>query len=483
MDLITKYRNKKILIFGFGREGESSLSFFRSLFPNKVVGVYDKKNYQSLSSTAQKFIKDNPKIKFYSGEDYKQIIKNYDVIIRSPGINPSLILSKKERDSKQIEVTSQTKIFFQNTTSTIIGVTGTKGKSTTASLIFRILQLDTKDQSVKLVGNINKPVLSEALRSKTSFGDSRKTYVYELSSHQLCDLEKSPHIAIILNLFPDHLDYFKNFEEYKKAKTNILRHQSDKDILIYNADEVNLLEVIKKSPAQKFSYSLYSRKVNCFLANDSFYFSKKGNGVIEDSEKILNIKEVSLLGQFNFQNIMPAIITAKIMGRETKLIKARIQSFKPLPHHLFFVQRSKGIDFYNDSIATVPQATIAGLKALGNSVETLIIGGSSKELEMQQLSNYLFENSSVKTLLLFAPTGIDIREKLIQQKEANPEKKIPQMFNVKSMEEAVRLAYKYTDKKKICLLSPASASFNLFKNYKDRGNVFMALVKKIGDER
>jgi UDP-N-acetylmuramoylalanine--D-glutamate ligase len=483
MNLITKYRNKEILIFGLGKEGESSLRFFRSLFPNKIIGAYDKKEYQSLSLEIKDFIAKDQKIKFYSGENYEQLINNYDVIIRSPGINPQLVASLKERSNKEIEITSQTKIFFQNTLATIIGVTGTKGKSTTTSLIFQILQLGKGNQVVKLVGNIDRPVLSEIPFDGSSIGDFQEIYVYELSSHQLYDLRKSPDIAIILNLFPDHLDYFGNFKNYKEAKENIIRHQTVKDILIYNADEESLLEMVEKSPAQKFSYSLSSLKANCFLTNDSFYFSKEGDGIINSSEKILDVKEVPLLGQFNFQNIMPSIIVAKIMGKETNLIKAAIRKFKPLPHHLAFVGNYQGINFYDDSIATIPPATIAALKAMGDSVETLIIGGSDKGLEVKQLRDYIIKESSIKTMLLFAPTGDDIQKSLVEQKKVNPRNKIPQMFKVKSMEEAVKLAYKYTAKGKICLLSPASASFNLFKNYKERGDIFIALVKKIGDEK
>ena len=483
MNLVAKYRDKEILIFGLGKEGESSLRFFRSLFPNKIIGAYDKKEYQSLSLEIQDFIVKDQKIKFYSGENYEQLINNYDVIVRSPGINPRLVASLKEKSNKEIEITSQTKIFFQNTLATIIGVTGTKGKSTTTSLIFQILQLGKGNQVVKLAGNIDRPVLSEAFFDGSSIGGFQEIYVSELSSHQLYDLRKSPDIAIILNLFPDHLDYFDNFKNYKEAKENIIRYQTAKDILIYNADEESLLEMVKKSPAQKFSYSLSSLKANCFLVNNNFYFSKEGDGIVDSSEKILDVKEVPLLGQFNFQNIMPSIIVAKIMGKETDLIKAAIREFKPLPHRLAFVGNYQGINFYNDSIATVPPATIAALKAMGDSVETLIIGGSDKGLEMKQLRDYIIRESSIKTLLLFAPTGDDIQKSLVGQKKINPRNRIPQMFKVKSMEEAVKLAYKHTAKDKTCLLSPASASFNLFKNYKERGDIFIALVKKIGDEK
>ncbi len=482
MDLVSKYRDKEILILGLGREGESSLRFFRSLFPNKIIGAYDKREYQSLLSTVQDFITKDPKIKFYSGEDYEQLINNYDVIVRSPGISPRLVASLKEKSNKEIEITSQTKIFFQNTLATIIGVTGTKGKSTTASLVFQILQSNESNRTVKLVGNIDRPVLSEVSFDGSFIGSPQEIYVYELSSHQLYDLRKSPNIAIILNLFPDHLDYFKDFEDYKKAKENIIRYQTTQDILIYNADEKNLLEMARKSPAQKFSYSISSLKANCFLANGSFYFSQKNDGIIDNSEKILGIKEVSLLGQFNFQNIMPSIIVAKIMGVETNLIKSAIQKFKPLPHHLAFVGNYQGINFYDDSVATIPWATIAGLKAMGDSVETLIVGGSSKGLGMEQLSDYILKKSSVKTLILFAPTGEDVQRDLVGRKKINPGSEIPQIFKVESMEEAVKLAYKYTSKDKTCLLSPASASFNLFKNYKERGDVFIALVKKMGNE-
>lgn len=368
---LKELKKKKILILGLGREGKSTLKFLKKNFPGKKIGTAD--------------IKD--------GENYLDKLKDFDVIIKSPGIP---YLSKiKEAQSKGTIITSATNIFFDNCKGKIIGVTGTKGKSTTSSLIYEVLK--EGDLNVQIVGNIGKPALELV--------EENCIVVYELSSFQLADLNKSPHIAVITNIYPDHFDWHGSFENYKKAKENIFKHQTRKDVLIQD-----------KSGAEA------------------------------------------------------ARIVGKIFKISSEKINKAIKNFKPLPHRLEFVTEKSGVKFYNDSLATNPHATIYGLRKLGDSVETLIAGGFDRGLNYSILSEEI-NKSNIKNLILFPDTG----EKIGQ----GVSKKIKK-FNATSMEKAVKIAYDATTPGKIVLLSPASASFNMFKNYEDRGEQFKKWVEKLG---
>ncbi len=367
-------KNKSILILGFGREGQSTLEFLQKHFPQKEIGITDQKY----------------------GENYLGKLKDYDVIIKSPGV-PFLPEIKKAKAEGKI-ITSTTQIFFEEFKGKIIGVTGTKGKSTTASLIYEVLKIGGLD--VYLVGNIGQPALG--LLDKIN---EHSIVVYELSSFQLADLTKSPHIAIITNIYVDHLDWHGSFENYKNAKENIGRFQTKNDVLISNKSGVEAAEIVGRL------FKIPQKKIN-----------------------------------------------------------RAIKNFKSLPHRLEFVGEVNGIKFYNDSLATNPHATIFGIKTLGNKVETLIAGGFDRGVDYSILGPVIAK-SKIKTLILFPDTGEKIW-KSVKGKAEGVKK-----FDANSMKEAVKLAFKKTSRGKICLLSPASASFNMFKNYEDRGNQFKDWVK------
>ncbi len=371
--LLEKYKDQiSILILGMGREGIATRNFL-------------KKNHINFSTADAK-----------DGENYLEKLNDYDVIIKSPGI-PYLPEIKKASEQGKI-ITSATSIFFDLCPGKIIGVTGTKGKSTTTAFVYEVLKNGGLD--VYLVGNIGKPALGLL---ETINEDS--IVVYELSSFQLADLQKSPHIAVITNIFPDHLDWHGGFENYKKAKENITKYQTSGDILIYN---------------------------------------KNGEQVAREIGRLFKISE-------------------------EKINKA-IKNFKSLPHRLEFVAEKKGIKFYNDSLATNPHATIFGLKKLGDKVETLIAGGFDRGVDYSILGPVIAK-SKIKTLILFPDTGEKIGEVVRLQSSAI------RQFNVNSMKEAVKLAYEETSPGKICLMSPASASFNMYKDYEDRGNQFKKYIE------
>ena len=437
---IEKLRNKKILILGFGREGRDNLKFLRKLFPKKVIGIADQKQF-SISKEGARLRREGggsgvvqfPNVKFHLGKNYLKALKNYDVIIKSPGI-PFKILPKSALN----KVTTQTEIFFDNCPGKIIGVTGTKGKSTTASLIYQILKAcPERSRRAHLVGNIGKPVLSLLFRAKPN-----DIYVYELSSHQLYNLKKSPRIAVFLNIYPEHLDYYRNFKEYVRAKANITRYQTKDDYLIFNSGDKLVKEIAKKSKAKK----------------------------------------IPIKGEYYDLNRVAAGAVGKIFKIPSKIIEKAIREFKPLPHRLELVGTFKGITFYNDALSTIPETAILAMEALGKRVQTIFLGGFDRKIDFKKLAKSVLENKNIKNVILFPTTGEKIWKALRLASPAQG-KKLPKHFFVDNMPEAVKLAYQNTQKGKICLLSCASTSFSIFRDYKEKGNLFKKYVKKYSQKR
>lgn len=443
-------QNKRILILGFGREGIDNFKFLRKLFPNKILGVGDRLKFRRLKSEVKNLLKKDKKIKLHLGQNYLKAIKNYDLIIKTPGIPPKII---KPFLKKRQKITSQTEIFFENCPGRIIGITGTKGKSTTASLIYAILK--TGGTKAHLIGNIGKPALS-FLSSATK----KDIYVYELSSHQLFNLKKSPQVAIFLNLYREHLDYYNSFNEYLKAKQNICRYQETENFFIYNPENAYIRKTAKITKAKKIPIETKNIK------------------------KIIKIKDIPLIGKFNLQNLAAAIEVGKILGISDKDIKKAIREFKNLPHRLELVGEFKKIKFYNDSLATIPEATIEAINALGKSLQTIILGGFDRRQDFKNLAKGILK-SNIETIILFPTTGKRIWKEAFQLRREmfSSDCELPEHFFINNMKEAVELAFEFTRPGKICLLSPAAASFNLFRNYQERGNLFKKYVKQFSKNR
>lgn len=429
---LEELKNKKILIVGRGIEGTAVFKYLKKHLPNSKIDTVDQKE----------------------GANYLDKQKSYDLVIKSPGVKQELI---------KIPYTTATNIFLSNNKGKVIGITGTKGKSTTSTLIYKMLKAQGFD--AYLGGNIEQSPLDFIGKlNKNSW------IVLEMSSYQLNDLKKSPHIAVVLMIASEHLDYHKTQEAYVNAKRNILRFQEKSDFAVINRDYPASSESDVYTKGKVFQISRERECENGSYVEDNVIWMRKDG----KKEKIIDVDKIKLLGRHNLENVCAAVCAATL-GQVSKENIARVlEEFGGLKHRLEFVAEKNGIRFYNDSLATIPEASIEALEALP-ATETLIAGGHDRGLDFSSLAKYL-SKGKIKTLILFPPTGKRMWEAVC---DATSKNNRPEKFDVKTMEQAVRMAYAKTLAGKICLLSPASASFGTFKDYKDRGEQFKKEVAKL----
>lgn len=434
---ISQLKNKSITILGLGIEGLDSYFFLRKKFPQKRLVLADKRELSSFDLKIQNLFLKDKNISLFLGENYLSAIKESDITIKTSGIPLSSI---KKILPKKSEATSQIELFIDNCPAKIIGITGTKGKSTTSSLAYELLKAAKK--KTYLLGNIGTAPLSFLAKIKKT-----DAVILELSAHQLQNLQKSPHIAIFLNIYPEHLDYYKDFKEYSLAKANIALHQKKSDYFIFNPE----IKEIKN-----LSNKIVSKKIE--INPDAF------KDIIETS----NLKNIT-----HSFNIAAILEMAKILKIDQKTILKVFKNFKAPNHRLELVAEKQGIKFYDDSIATIPEAVVFALDTLGDNVETLIAGGLNRGISFKKIAQRI-TNSKIKNLILFPDSGIEIKKEI----EKIGGKKDLLFFETQSMKDAINFTFKNTGPGKICLLSPASPSFNLFKDYQERGNAFKEEIVK-----
>lgn len=450
-NLLRYLDDKKILILGFGKEGVSTYKFIRKHFPDKKIYISDKK------TTNEEIIKKDINVNINFGDNYLDNLKDFDIIMKSPGISFANI----NIDSFKDKIKSELELFLEYMDVKTIGVTGSKGKSTTSSLIYEILKKEKKE--TLLLGNIGIPVfdLIDDITKDT-------IVVLEMSSHQLEYMNVSPNISILLNIYEEHLDHYKSLKEYAEAKINIGRFQNKDDYFIYNVDNKIIKECINEiedSNHIKYEVSFEGNISN----NNSNKVYIKDNYIYINEEKIYNINEKrNLIGDHNLNNIMFVLTVSKILNLNMENVKETISNFKGLEHRMEYVGKYDDIIFYNDSIATIPEATINSIKGLKN-VDTLIFGGMDRGISYDEFIDFL-NTGVINNLICMPDTGYKIADKL---------KCSSNIYKVETLEEAVELSKKVTKKNKICLLSPAAASYGFFKNFVEKGNIYKELVKKI----
>ena len=435
--IIEELKNKNIAILGFGSEGASTYNFIRRHLDIPLT-IIDKKDLQDK-------IHDN-KVKFIFGDNYLEGLDKYDIVIKTPGISLLGI------NTKNINITSNTELVLKYFKGLSIGITGTKGKSTTTSLIYNIVK--DQDKDTYLVGNIGIPILDNIEK----YTDKTKL-VIEMSSHMLEYMKVSPNIAIILNLYQDHLDHDGTVSHYHSNKLNIFKYQTANDIAIYNLDNNYLKEYMTNNKYKSKIYSI-SKETNSdiYLKNNKYYYK---NILIYD---IMDQRE--LLGDYNITNIVFSLATIYLAGYNLDKARTIVKNFKPIDYRLMKVGTFREVTYYSDTLSTIPMGTISGIEAL-SSVSTLIFGGMDRGIDYSDLIKYL-DNSSIKHFICMPTTGYNIGEKLHDK----------DIYYCETLEEAVQIAVKITEKGSTCLLSPAAPSYEQFKNYKEKADKFIEYINK-----
>lgn len=447
--------HQRIAVIGLGVEGLDAVDYY--LLHKAAVTGYDQKKAAEFPKTVQKLREKG--VNLFLGPGYlDEGLLGYDVIIRSPGVHPGLGVLQSAA-AAGVVVSSVTNLFFNLCPAQIIGVTGTKGKGTTATLIHHILEADGR--VVHLLGNIGQPPL-EALRDI----QANHWVVYELSSFQLIDLEKSPQVAVVLFVATDHLDYHATREEYVESKSHIVRYQSKEDWVVANGDDGTARDIAQSSPGKKIYYSVKNDRAAGFMREKRLMI-KLGT----EQEVIGAAKDLILLGEHNWQNILAASLAARVAGVDIYSIRKAVFAFSGLPHRLEKVGEAGEVSFYNDSFSTTPDTAIAAIRSFTEPI-ALIVGGSDKGANFSHLGKEIVF-SPVKVLVAIGQMGPKIAKAAI---EAGFSGEV--VWNCDSMEAAVREGVEKVGSQGVVLLSPACASFDMFTNYKERGEHFRLAVQR-----
>lgn len=429
------FKGKKIAVVGAGVEGLSSKKYLSG--KGAIITLLDKKD----------------------GDSYLEKLDEYDLVVRSPGIK----ITDLEKFVSKDKITSQTKLFFDLCPAKIIGVTGTKGKGTTSSIIYKILKKDGKD--AYLGGNIGLPPFE--------FLDKLNTHsivVLELSSFQLMDLTKSPHIGVVLMVTSEHLNYHKDIYEYVDSKRNLLRFQNENDFAIVNRDypASNESDVFSSAKTYYISRERGVYDSGCFVEDKAVWIQDEGV-----KEKVINTSDILLPGKHNLENVCAATMAAVLAGVSLDSVKSTLSTFKGLEHRLELVDRIKGVSYYDDSFSTTPETAIAAIEAF-DSPEILILGGSTKNSDFHELGMKISKTKNIKAII-----GIGEEWERIKEQIVDPVSEFVVIEGAKDMFTIVQAAEKLGVDGDVVLLSPACASFDMFKNYKDRGDQFKKEVEKL----
>ena len=427
----------KIAITGYGVEGEANYRYYDTP-DNQVVIVDEKQPSRQPPIDASLIV----------GDDAFARLNGYDLVVRTAGLAPHKITT----DGK---IWSATNEFFAHCPAPIIGVTGSKGKGTTCSLIASILQAAGK--TVHLVGNIGTPALDVLATIQPS-----DIVVYELSSFQLWDLEKSPHVAVVLMIEADHLDVHADMAEYVTAKSQIARHQIVSDLVVYNAANAHASSIAQLSAGSKVGYQSAE---TAHVRDEAFWYGE---------QRLCSVDTLQLPGDHNLDNACAAIDAVWRFTQDGAAITAGLAAFTGLPHRLKFVRTVSGVAYYYDSIATTPGSAIAAIKAF-NQPKVLIVGGSDKGADYGPLVAEIMASDTMRAVIAIGEQG-PIIARLLHESGAGV---AVNLVDAKDMRTIVTSSAASTEQGDVVVLSPACASFDMFKSYADRGDQFIAAVNEL----
>lgn len=439
------YKGQKIALLGFDVEGRAAFKFLRSR--GAELTILDQREDVEVPAGTPAVL----------GADYLKDLDRFDLIIRTPGVMPYLLATKRR-------VTTGTSLFLAHCPAAVIGVTGTKGKGTTAALIHHILS--TAGQQTYLGGNIGRPGLDFIDELKA--GDY---VVLELSNLQLWDIEQSPPVGVLLRLFPEHLDWHRgNVAEYMATKANITKFQTGDDLLVYHGSNRYTRDIARASRARTLPF--YTEKVQGAGSKDQAVWLD-GDTVKVGETAVCSVSDVTLPGRHNIENVLAAVgATWEIVG-EVKPIARAIRTFKGLPHRLELVREVKGVRYYDDSIGTAPETAMAAIDTFSEP-KIMVLGGRTKGADFSELARAVV-SGNVKHVILMGETAPKIQRALLSA--GYPQ--LCMIMSVDGMREIVAEAARLARPGDVVLLAPAAASFDQFRDYRDRGEQFKRAVSDL----
>jgi len=453
-------KGKKVAIVGLGVSNRDLIDYLYEYGAN--VTVFHNKEIEKLDTQiTQKLEKYN--FDYYFGEDALSNLKGFSIIFRSPSGLPTIPEFVEEVKNGAL-LTTEIEMLIKLAPCKIIGITGTEGKTTTSSIIHAIIK--EAGYNCYLGGNIGTPLFT-----KISEMTPDDIIILEMSSFQLMDMDVSPEISVVTNIYPDHLNIHSSYEEYREAKKNIFKYQNENDIVILNYDNEFTKEFAKEANGKVILFSSTEK------LSDGYIYDKN-DGTLKFCDDgirrhILNRNDIKLRGIHNYENICTALAaTSSLVDIDTQ-VKA-IKEFNGVEHRLEFVKETNGVKWYNDSIGTSPTSTIAGLNAFDENI-ILLAGGSDKGLDYKEVGEAIVEKVGI--LMLTGPTA-PLIEEATKNALAKSNKDV-KIYHCKSLEEAVNLANEVSKIGDIVLLSPASASFDAFKNFAERGEKFKEYVTNL----
>jgi len=445
-----KWYNKKVLILGLSKSGISAAKYLN----NHGADVFITELREQKDDDIAKIEELNALgIKVEMGGHTEKFIEDAYCAVTSPGIPPHSEIFKKLQE-KNIQIISEIELAYEDTHKPFIAVTGTNGKTTTTALISHIL---SQEYIAPACGNIGNPPC-DLIDEKVDY------FVCELSSYQIATSNAfQAQIACWLNFTPDHIDWHQGLENYFDAKAKLFLPPLNPAFAVFNGADEKLLEFSRGVNACSSEVFLFDKEVddNCsYIKDNSIYYKRKGK-----AENIIDLKDCPLVGQHNYQNIMCAVIVAKIIGLENTEIKSTIMTFKAPEHRLEFVREYKGIKFYNDSKATNPEAAVVAIKSFENKNVVLIAGGRDKNTDLTEFCDKI--KKYIKTVILIGEASERFAKCLKENSFDN-------IIFEGTLENAVDKSIEL--KPDVVLLSPACASFDMFKNYENRGDIFKEYV-------
>lgn len=450
-------KNKKIAIIGIGVSNIPLLDYFYE--NNSIVTVFDNRDIDKIDEIVIDKIK-KYNYSYFFGKDNLKNLKDFDIIFRSPSAMP-FIKEIEDEVSRGAFLTTEIEMVLKLAPCKTIGVTGTEGKTTTTSIIYEILK--TAGYNCFLGGNIGNPLFTKIKDMKPD-----DIVVLEMSSFQLMNLDISPNISLITNIYPDHLNVHRSYEEYQEAKKNIFKHQNEDDLVVLNYDNNITYNCSKERKGNLIFFSSKTKLENGYIYDNSDEIIKYCEDGIR--RHILKKNDIKIRGIHNYENICAALaVTSSLVDVDTQ-IKA-IKEFNGVEHRLEFVRQLNNVKYYNDSIGTSPASTIAGLNAFDENI-ILLAGGSDKGLDYEEVGEAIAQN--VRVLILCGPTSEKIENATRNALEKNNKDII--IYHTNSLQESVKLAYENAREGEIVLLSPASASFDAFRDFQERGNKFKEYI-------